>query len=187
MWWCINTSTGCITKHHIFQEKTQETAINSSCSCSLTAGQSALQQCENLGEVVSPPLLVLMSACLHRAPWKRSVGSCWTAKGASSGEVRPRLFSCCCTGGGPWALTARRDKTASRHADKQAERSPLVCCQHVTAGNGPHFLAHLNANTLYTRAETALPISSVKRTVTQHLRLSSPATPNTVCEVVLEN
>lgn len=53
---------------------------------------------------------LLMSACLRRAPWRRSAGWCWTAKGASSAEVRPRLALLV-----PEAAntTARHDATAS--------------------------------------------------------------------------
>lgn len=144
LWWCMNASFGCPQS----VTSTEKSDINSSCFCSLTAGQSVLQQCGNLGEVISPPLLVLMSACLRRAPWKRSVGSCWTAKGASSGEVRPLFILL--------LLNRRRPVSAhgsTRQDSEQAGRQtggtlPSCLLSTCYSRKRPHFLAHLNANTL---------------------------------------
>lgn len=55
------------------------------------------------------------------------------------GKGPPFISSlCCCTGGrGKQSrLDTRQD---SEQTDKQAERSSLVCCQHVTAGTAPLF------------------------------------------------
>lgn len=108
----------------------------------------------NVGEVVSPPLLVLMSECLRRAPWKRSVGSCWTAKGASSGEVRPLfyyLYCCCCccsTGGRERSRLDTTRQRAGRQAGRQTGGALLLSCLAVNMLQaGPVFLACLNANT----------------------------------------
>ena len=38
--------------------------------------------------------LVTVGIMLLRVPWRRSAGSCSTAKGASSGEVRPVTYYC---------------------------------------------------------------------------------------------
>lgn len=105
------------------------------------------------GWSVFTSLLLLMSSCLRRAPWRRSVGSCSTAKGASSGEVRPRLFSVVAPGARERLTGSTRQD--SQQTDKQAERCSLVCCQHVT-GERPRLLACLNTNTLLnTRSDGA--------------------------------
>lgn len=113
----------------------------------------------NVGEVVSPPLLVLMSECLRRAPWKRSVGSCWTAKGASSGEVRPPvllplLLLLLLLYRKPWTAhgSTRQDKRAGRQADRQRGGQTggtlLLSCLAVNMLQaGPVSLTCLNANT----------------------------------------
>lgn len=63
-------------------------------------------------------------------------------------------------------LAATHDKTA-RQTDKQAEHCSLVCCQHVTAGAGPPFSRLFKHSHTVTRAQTLLPFSSMKWTVTQ--------------------
>lgn len=88
------------------------------------------------GKVILSISLVLMSACLHRAPWKRSVGSCSTAKGASSAEVNPTstsLFYYVALLSTPGREHSRSDTTRlDKRAARQTRRNtPFACCQRV--------------------------------------------------------
>lgn len=120
-----------------------------------------------------------MSACLRRAPWKRSVGSCWTAKGASSGEVRPPFIlccgccyrCCCCCTGGREHSRARHDKTASRQTNRR--NTPLLSAVNTLQQERPRFVTYLNSSA-YRRRGSAPHFQHV----TQH-----PVIPNLGFEI----
>lgn len=130
-------------------------------------------------------LFVLMSACLRRAPWKRSVGSCWTAKGASSGEVSPptpfptlRLLSVVV----PEAVNAH--SPTRQDTGRQTGGTPLSCLLSTRwSRSGPMFSFLLLLLIAYLNAVTRFRYKK-KRTVSQHPRLEKKyVTPN-ICFLI---
>lgn len=128
-------------KHHHSHEKRKEPLSFEQCVCAPAAWKKKKIWVKRF----QTSLFVLMSVCLRRAPWKRSVGSCWTAKGASSGEVRPRLLSVVV----PEAVNTRGSTRQDRQEQADKTGGTLLSCLLSTrsSGNGPRFLACSRANT----------------------------------------
>lgn len=96
-----------------------------------------------------------MSACLHRAPWKRNAGSYWTAKGASSAEVRPPFVCRLFLYRRPWTHddSTRHDKTAScRQTNRR--NTPLLSAVSTLEQRRTHCRARFNALFLLKRIVT---------------------------------